>query len=94
MKKYTITEKEYAEMVEAMNALAGENQKLRGFIDGMKEQLIIGGVVKSLPTEIDEFLNYIKETCITDCNEWHSLLHNKQFKSNNNLYKQYLKDKK
>lgn len=47
MKKYTITEKEYAEMVEAMNTLTSENQKLRGFIDGMREQLIIGGVVSS-----------------------------------------------
>lgn len=47
MKKYTITEKEYSEMVEAMNTLTSENQKLRGFIDGMREQLIIGGVSNS-----------------------------------------------
>ena len=53
MKKYTITEKEYDEMVEAMNTLTGENQKLRGFIDGMREQLIIGGVSVSLPTKDD-----------------------------------------
>ena len=44
MKKYTITKKEYKEMVEAMNTLTRENQKLRGFIDGMREKLIIGGV--------------------------------------------------
>lgn len=31
-------------MVEAMNTLKSENQKLRAFIDGMREQLIIGGV--------------------------------------------------
>ena len=47
MKKYTITEKEYSEMVEAMNTLKSENQKLRAFIDGMREQLIIGGVSSS-----------------------------------------------
>ena len=57
MKKYTITEKEYAEMVEAMNTLTSENQKLRGFIDGMREQLIIGGVVSSLTAKDKLYLN-------------------------------------
>jgi len=47
MKKYTITEKEYKEMVDAMNTLSSENNKLRGFIDGMREQLLINDVVGS-----------------------------------------------
>ena len=60
MKKYTITEKEYREMVEGINTLTSENQKLRGFIDGMREQLIIGGVVSSC---VD------KETLIEDLDD-------------------------
>ena len=57
-------------------------------------KLFIPVVSDMLPDEIDGFLNYIRETCITDCNDWHNLLHNKQFDSNHELYKQYLKDKK
>ena len=57
MKKYTITQKENDELVEAMNTLTSENQKLRGFIDGMREQLIIGGVVSSLTSKDKLYLN-------------------------------------
>ena len=45
MKKYIISKKEYDEVVEAMNTLTSENQKLHGFIEGMREQLILSGVV-------------------------------------------------
>jgi hypothetical protein len=57
MKKYTITQKENDELVEAMNTLTSENQKLRGFIDGMREQLIRGGVVSSLTSKDKLYLN-------------------------------------
>ena len=62
MKKYTITEKEYSEMIEAMNTLKSENQKLRAFIDGMREQLIIGGVIGRLSNDLNKKLeDYIIE---------------------------------
>jgi len=62
--------------------------------EAIDKLLILHNVSNMLPDEIDGFLNYIRETCITDCNDWHNLLHNKQFDSNHELYRQYLKDKK
>ena len=64
------------------------------FVISEIKQLHIPVVSNMLPDEIDGFLNYIRETCVTDCNDWHNLLHNKQFDSNHELYRQYLKDKK
>ena len=61
MKKYIISKKEYDEVVEAMNTLTSENQKLRGFIEGMREQLILSGVSQQREQLID-FLVKIENT--------------------------------
>lgn len=45
MKKYTITEEDYHFMWDKIHSLEAENNRLKGYIEGLKEQLRIANVV-------------------------------------------------
>jgi hypothetical protein len=45
MKKYTITSEEYELMCEKLHSLENENNKLKGYIEGLEKQLNISVVV-------------------------------------------------
>ena len=45
MKKYTITTEEYELMCEKLRSLENENNKLKGYIEGLEKQLTIPVVV-------------------------------------------------
>lgn len=52
MKKHTITEKEYIEIVESINTLTSENKKLRCLIDEMRDNLASYSVNKQLDSSV------------------------------------------
>ena len=46
MKKYTITSEEYELMCEKLHSLENENNRLKGYIEGLEKQLTIPVVVR------------------------------------------------
>ena len=48
MKKYTITDKEWESVLDKVQTLEKENQRLTGVIEGMEKAFSLYGVVKSL----------------------------------------------
>jgi len=79
MKKYTITDQEWESVLNKVQTLEKENQRLTGVIEGMEKAFSLYGVTNSL---MDEKTNIANWEALKDCSERlrNNIVNIKQFK--------------